>query len=142
MDINQKFMLDGRDVKNVVCANGNRPGFVLKMLIPYYRGVALSMIDDLFVRVNGELFEKEKLIFGVDGFWYTWPQIETVTTFRWEYGTKATVYVPLDGGLTVTPVYHIEVGCGIRMSYGGPVRPCMAWVDVDPCKIQSVEVKL
>ena len=140
MEINQKYMLDAADVKNVVLKDGNRPGFILKMQIPYYRGVALSMIDDLFVKVNGELFEKEKLIFSVDGFQYTWPMIETVTTLRWEFGTKATVYVPLDGGLTVTPVNHIEVGCGIRMSYGGPVRPCVAYVDVDPCKMDKIIV--
>lgn len=140
MEINQKFMLDPNDVKNVVLKDGNRSGFVLKMIIPYYRGVALSMIDDLFVRVNGELFEKERLIFSVDGFRYTWPEIETITTFRWEYGTKAAVYVPLDGGLTVTPICHIEVGCVIRMSYGGPARPCVAYVDIDPCKMDCVQV--
>jgi hypothetical protein len=140
MEINQKYMLDKADVKNVVLKNGNRPGFILKMQIPYYRGVALSMVDDLFVKVNGQLFEKEQLVFSVDGFDYTWPMIETVTTLRWEYGTKATIYVPLDGGLTVTPVNRIEVGCAIRMSYGGPCRPCVAYVDVDPCKMDSITV--
>lgn len=98
------------------------------------------MVDDLYVKVNGQVFEKEKLIFCVDGFRYIWPQIETVTTFRWEYGTKATVFVPMEGGITVTPVYHIEVGCGIRMSYGGPVRPCVAYMDVDACKIERIVV--
>lgn len=140
MDINQKYMLDKDDVKNVVLKNGNRPGFIFKMNIPYYRGVALSMVDELYVKVNGQLFEKEKLIFVVDGFQYTWPMIETVTTLRWEYGTKATVYVPVDGGLTPTPVNHIEVGCAIRMSYGGPARPCVAYMDVDPCKVGSIIV--
>lgn len=140
MDINQKYLLDKADVKNVVLGNGNRPGFIFKMVIPYYRGVALSMIDDLYVRVNGQSFEKEKLIFIVDGFQYTWPMIETVTTFRWEYGQKAVVYVPMEGGITVTPVVHLEVGCAIRMSYGGPCRPCTASIDVDPCKMESIVV--
>lgn len=138
MDINQKYLLDPKDFKNVVLQDGNRPGFEFKMIIPYYRGVELSMIDDLFVIVDGRKIEKEELKFTVDGFSYTWPMIETVTSFRWEYGQKATVYVPYDGGITVTPIVHIEVGCAIRMSYGGPCRPCVAYVDIDPCKMESI----
>ncbi len=138
MDINQKYLLDPADVKNIVTKDGNRPGFVFKMHIPYYRGVALSQIDDLYVKVGGQLFTKEQLKFTIDGFTYTWPMIETVTTMRWEYGTKAEVFVPLDGGITPTPVTHIEVGCGIRVSYGGPCRPCVVYADVDPTKMKHI----
>lgn len=126
MDINQKYLIDIADVKNVLTADGNRPGFEFKMHIPYYRGVALSMVDDLYVKVGGDLFPKERLVFSVDGHSYTWPQIETVTTFRWEYGHKATVFVPLDFGVFGGHSVDLEVGCAIRMSYmGRHARPCV-----------------
>lgn len=139
MDINQKYLIDPKDIKNVVSKDGNRIGFEFKMIIPYYRGVALSMIDDLYVKVGNQLYSKEQLTFTVDGFSYTWPQIETVTTFRWEYGQKATVFVPHQGGLDVSPIQHIEVGCAIRMSYGGRFpAPCIVRLSVDPCKLTAI----
>lgn len=140
MDINQKYMLSPEDIKNVVSKDGNRIGVELKMLIPYYRGVALSMIDDLYVKINGLEFPKERLTFSLDGFTYRWPQIETVTTFRWEYGEKATVFVPLENGIEVTPKNIVEVGCAIRMSYGGRFpRPVVVKVTVDPCQMATVQ---
>ena len=139
MDINQKYMLDPRDIRNVVSSDGNRIGVELKLLIPYYRGVALSMIDDLYVKMDGCEFQKEQLTFSVDGFTYRWPEIETVTDFRWEFGDKATVFVSLPGGLMVTPKCTVEVGCAIRMSYSGrQVRPTVVYATVDPCAMESV----
>ncbi|THF75218.1 C-glycoside deglycosidase beta subunit domain-containing protein [Cohnella fermenti] len=139
MDINQKYMIDPKDIRNVVSRDGNRIGFELQLIIPYYRGAALSMIDELYVKVGAILYPKEQLTFTVDGFSYTWPQIETVTTFRWEYGTKATVFVPQQGGLDVSPIQHIEVGCSIRRSYGGRFpAPVVVKVAVDPCKLKAI----
>lgn len=139
MDLNQKYLIDTNDVKNVVTKDGNRIGFEFKMLIPYYRGVALSMVDDLYVKADEKLFAKETLTFTVDGHSYTWPQIEPVTTLRWEYGAKATVFVPLEGGLMPSPMRRLEVGCAIRMSYGPGPLPCVVRHVVDSCKLATVE---
>ncbi|MBE6954528.1 MAG: hypothetical protein E7449_01275 [Ruminococcaceae bacterium] len=120
MEINQKYMLVPGSFRNVVLEDGNMPGFTFGLRIPYYRGVALSMVDDLWVKYDNLEFPKEKLIFTVGGHSYTWPMIETITTFRWEYAEAATVFVPLEGGFDVGS-HMIEVGCAIRMSYGGRV---------------------
>lgn len=139
MDINQKYLVAPEDVRNVISASGNRIGVEILMKIPYYRGVALSMIDELYVKIDNQMYPKETLTFTVDGFSYRWPAIETVTTFRWEYGEKAKIFVPIEGGLEVTPVRHLEIGCAIRMSYG-PRKPfpCVVKVDVDPCQMGTV----
>lgn len=140
MDINQKYLVEKKDIRNVITADGNRAGFEFQMKIPYYRGVALSMIDDLYVKVGEDKFPKERLTFTVDGHTYTWPQIETVTSFRWEYGKKATIFVPLEFGIFSGRPARVEIGCAIRMSYMGRVqRPCVITLVVDPDEMEVVE---
>ena len=65
MDINMKYMVDKSKIRNVLSRDGNRLGFEFKLKIPYYRGVALSMVDDLFVTVGEDHFPKERLTFTV-----------------------------------------------------------------------------
>ena len=142
MDINMKYLIDTASIRNVLSEDGNRLGFEFKMKIPYYRGVALSMVDDLYVKVGEDLFPKERLVFTVDGHSYTWPQIETVTTFRWEYGQEATVFVPLEFGIFSGRPTRMEVGCAIRMSYmGRRARPCVVSYTVDPDQLETVVYK-
>lgn len=139
MDINMKYMVDKSKIRNVLSRDGNRLGFEFKLKIPYYRGVALSMVDDLFVTVGEDHFPKERLTFTVDGHTYTWPQIETVTTFRWEYGQEATVFVPLEFGIFSVRPTKVEIGCAIRMSYmGRKARPCIVSHIVDPDEMDTV----
>ncbi len=141
MDINQKYMLNPDEVENVVLEDGNRIGFQFTLIIPYYRGVSLSMVNDLFVKVNGYEYPKEVLTLIVDGHSYTWPMIETVATMRWEYGVKATVFVPVENGLD-TGFHRVEVGCSIRMSYGGRwlMQPTIAHMTVDGYNLGAVKV--
>lgn len=139
MDINMKYMIDPADIRNVLAPDGNRLGFEVKLKIPYYRGVALSMVDELYVKVGEDEFPKETLIFTVDGHSYTWPQMETVSTLRWEYGQKATVFVPLEFGIFSGRPQKVEVGCAIRMSYmGRKARPTVASHIVDPDELATV----
>ncbi len=139
MDINMKYLVDKATVRNVLSTDGNRLGFEFKMKIPYYRGVALSMIDDLYVKAGEDMFPKETLSFTLDGHTYTWPQIETVTTFRWEYGQEATVFVPLEFGIFSGRPANVEIGCSIRMSYmGRQARPCVISLIVDPGMMDTV----
>lgn len=134
-----KYLVDKKDIRNVITADGNRPGFEIQLRIPYYRGVALSMIDDLSVTVGMDTFPKEQLVFTVDGHSYTWPQIETVTTLRWEYGQKATVFVPLEFGIFSGRPQKVEIACAIRMSYmGRKARPCVVSHIVDPDEMEVV----
>jgi len=140
MDINQKYLVNPADVKNVIGRDGNRIGVEIEMHIPYYRGIALSLLDDLYVKFNDTVFEKEKLVLTIDGLSYTWPQIETVSTMRWEYGTKAKVFVPADNGFEPTRTVRVELGCAIRISYASRfAQPCVVYFTVDPCNMTTVQ---
>lgn len=83
-----------------VIADARTTGFELKTLIPYYRGVPYSMIHDIRVAVDGVQISRDKIKFSADGEdWFTLDELETVTTYKWEYGQQGIVFVEQDGGL-------------------------------------------
>ncbi len=70
----------------------------MKTLIPYYRGIPLSMIHDVKVSVDGQEVERKDILFTLDNkYFFTLDEMETVTSFKWEYGNEATVIVKKDG---------------------------------------------
>ncbi|MGI6325655.1 MAG: C-glycoside deglycosidase beta subunit domain-containing protein [Saccharofermentanales bacterium] len=117
----EKHMLARDDIQSVV-ENGVGTGFIVKLKIPYYRGVCLSLVEDIQVRFNDRLFTRDQLTFSVSGETFTFKEMETQTTFRWEFGEKATVFVPLPGGIPLG-MHRIEVTVSIRISYMGGTRP-------------------
>lgn len=117
----QKHMIDKNDIQTVM-ENGVGKGFEVKTKIPYYRGVSLSLVEDVRVRFNNTVFTKEQLKFSVGGETFTFDEMATMTTLRWEFGEKATIFVPLLGGFPLG--YHtVEVTIAIRVSYMGGAFP-------------------
>ena len=47
----EKYMVLSADIQSVI-ENGVGTGFEVKIRIPYYRGISLSLIDDLSVPVS------------------------------------------------------------------------------------------
>lgn len=81
-------------------ADGEICGFELKTLIPYYRGIPYSMIHDIRVQVDAKPIDREKIRFSADGQdWFTLGELETVTTYKWEYGQQGIIRVAEPGGL-------------------------------------------
>ena len=82
--------------------DGGVIGYEMRTRIPYYRGIPLSMVHDVEVEVDGAAVPREDIRFTADGgaHWWTLAEMETVTTFRWEYEDEATVRVLAPGGLT------------------------------------------
>ena len=116
-----KYMLSRDDIQSVV-ENGVGKGFSVLLRIPYYRGVCLSLVEDIQVRFNNRLFTRDELTFSVAGESFTFAEMATVTTIRWEFGEKATVFVPLPGGIPLG-LHRVEVSVTIRVSYMGGGRP-------------------
>jgi hypothetical protein len=116
-----KYMVAREDIQSVV-ENGVGTGFTVKLRIPYYRGVCLSLVDDVQVRFNQRVFQKEALSFTVGGETFSFKEMATMTMHRWEFGEKATVFVPLPGGIPLG-LHRIEVTVAIRVSYLGGARP-------------------
>ncbi|MEH7083597.1 DUF6379 domain-containing protein [Neobacillus drentensis] len=86
--------------KNIV-ESGHVTGFELKTNITYYRGIPLSMVNDIGVEFDGEKVAREKIVCSVDEVnWFTLDEMETVTSYKWEYGEPLTIRVLKEGGLS------------------------------------------
>lgn len=111
----EKYVLCNGTLQNVV-ENGETTGFALQIRIPYYRGVPLSMVEDLKVVVDGTEYTGDAIRFTVSGGTFSLAEMPTVTFFRWEFGEKATVSVKKTGGLP-SGEHQVEVYILLRISY-------------------------
>jgi Domain of unknown function (DUF6379) len=91
-------------------------GFAFLGRLPYYRGLGLSMVEDIQITVDGETIAREDVRFSVRGKTYTLDQMETVYDDRWNFGEKAKISALKAGGLT--PGKHtVEFAVRNRISY-------------------------
>ena len=108
-------MICTEQFENVV-ENGVTTGFAFLGRLPYYRGLGLSMIEDIAVTVDGEAIAREDVRFCVRGRSYTLDEMETVYDDRWNFGEKARIRALKPGGLA--PGNHrIEFAVRMRVSY-------------------------
>lgn len=101
--------------ENVV-ENGQTIGFAFLGRLPYYRGLGLSMIEDIQVSVDGEAIPRDDVRFSVRGKTYTLDQMETVYDDRWNFGEKARIIALKPGGLSAGK-HKIEFAVRMRVSY-------------------------
>lgn len=96
--------------------DGRTVGFAFQARLPYYRGIGLSMVEDIGVIIDGEPVARQDIRFSVRGRTWTLDEMETEYTDRWNFGEKALVTVVRDGGLT--PGRHkVQLSERIRVSY-------------------------
>jgi Domain of unknown function (DUF6379) len=91
-------------------------GFAVQARLPYYRGLGLSMIEDIAVTVDGEAIPRKDIRFSVRGNSWTLDEMETEYGDRWNFGEKARVIVNKPGGLAKGE-HEVEVGVRMRISY-------------------------
>lgn len=108
-------MICTEQFENVV-ENGETTGFAFLGRLPYYRGLGLSMIEDIQVTVDGEAIAREDVRFAVRGKTYTLDQMETVYDDRWNFGEKARIIALKPGGLAAGK-HTITFGVRMRVSY-------------------------
>lgn len=101
--------------ENVV-EKGEAVGFAFLGRLPYYRGLGLSMIEDIAVSVDGVAIPRSDVRFCVRGKTYTLDQMETVYDDRWNFGEKARIVALKPGGLAPGP-HKIEFAVRMRISY-------------------------
>ncbi|WNS44001.1 DUF6379 domain-containing protein [Paenibacillus sp. MMS20-IR301] len=93
------YVLTDNSLKNVK-KDGKNTGYEMRTRITYYRGIPLSMVHDIQIEVGGRPVPRESIRFSLDGEQYfTLEEMTTVTSYKWEYGQEAIVYVEQDGGL-------------------------------------------
>lgn len=91
-------------------------GFSFLARLPYYRGLGLSMIEDLAVTVDGEAVPRDAVRLSLRGRSWTLDELESVDDDRWDFGEKARITVTRPGGLT--PGKHrLKLAERLRISY-------------------------
>jgi hypothetical protein len=110
-----RYMICERTVRNVT-QNSRVVGFEFGVRIAYYRGLGLSMVEDLDVTVDGERIPRQQLRFSVAGRSFTLDEMETEYEVRWEFGDIATVTVLKEGGLSAGP-HKLEFTEQLRIAY-------------------------
>ncbi len=110
-----KHMICEDGFENVV-ENGQTIGFAILARLPYYRGLGLSMVEDVSVTVDGEPIPREHIRIALRGRSWTLDEMETEYGDRWNFGEKAKVMALKPGGLA--PGKHrIELSERLRVSY-------------------------
>ena len=99
-----------------VDAEGEITGFRLPIRIPYYRGVVLSLIEEMELTVDGERFPRDAIRFSVRDTTVTLDEAARDGTTRWEFGEWAALEVERPGGLT-TGAHDVELTQQLRISY-------------------------
>lgn len=103
--------------RNVV-ENGTVTGYEMQTYITYYRGIPLSMVNNIRVTADGEEVPRENIRITVDGgeYWFTLDEMKTVVEHKWEFGDPMTVRVIKDGGLSKGN-HEIDLNVIVRTAY-------------------------
>jgi hypothetical protein len=91
-------------------------GFAFQARLPYYRGLGLSMVEDLAVTIDGEAVPREAVLLELRGRRWTLEEMEMEYGDRWNFGEKARVIVCREAPLT-TGKHRIELAERLRISY-------------------------
>lgn len=105
-----------RNTLHNVVDNDDIIGFRFQARLPYYRGLGLSMVEDLAITINGEKIDRQAIRLGLRGREWTLDELETVYDDRWNFGEKATITVHKPGGLTQGK-HQLELAEQLRISY-------------------------
>lgn len=114
-------MFDGNVLKKDsfrnVTEDGKTTGFEVQTNITYYRGIPLSMINNIRIYVDGEEVPREDIRFSVDKEdWFTLDELATVSSYKWEYNVAATVRVLKENGLSKGK-HEIKLNVVTRTAY-------------------------
>jgi hypothetical protein len=101
---------------NVIAETGHIEGFEFKIRIPYYRGVALSVVDHITVKVQREEFTNKDIRFTVEAGSFMMSEMETVADLRWNFDEAATLRVYKPGGLIYLDI-DLDLDIVIRAPY-------------------------
>src|SRR5512137_2434419 len=111
----EKYMICEHDFQNVV--EGDQViGFQFKARLPYYRGLGISMIENLSVMVDAQRFPREALRVTLHGNTYTLDGMEQEYDDRWEFGEEGIVTIHKSGGLA-PGLHKVEMEDTLRISY-------------------------
>ena len=92
-----KYIIDAATVANTGPADAPT-GFSFTTKLGYYRGLGLSMVEDLKVSIDGQDLPRAAITFDEGPGPLTLDAMETAFDRRWPFGAPATITVALTGG--------------------------------------------
>ncbi|MFS0778264.1 DUF6379 domain-containing protein [Neobacillus sp. 3P2-tot-E-2] len=111
----EQYMVCEDGFRNVV-KDGDVVGFEVKLRVPYYRGIALSLINSIDLLVDGVSFSHDDMVFSVETGSFPYNELSTVINNRWEFGEKAILFVKKQGGLA-EGIHKVHAVVNLRISY-------------------------
>ncbi len=110
-----KYIIDAASVRNTGPADAPT-GFAFETKLGYYRGLGLSMVEELNVGIDGEILPRSAIAFDEGPGPLTLDQMETAFDRRWPFGAAATITVAYPGGFP--PGEHVlSLQQKLRISY-------------------------
>lgn len=110
-----QHMLCDDGFQNVV-EGGQATGFALQARLPYYRGLGLSMVEDIAIQIDGETVPREAVRLALRGRTWSLDALETCFDEKWNFGEKAQVLVDRPGGLP-HGTHRVDLAIRYRVSY-------------------------
>lgn len=110
-----KYIIDPASVTNTGPADAPT-GFSFTTKLGYYRGLGLSMVEDLKVSVDGQPLPREAIRFDEGPGPLTLDRMETAFERRWAFGAPATIHVALAGGFPQGE-HRLALQQRLRISY-------------------------
>jgi Domain of unknown function (DUF6379) len=96
-------------------AKNTEKGFQFGARLPYYRGISLSMVEEIVVSIDGETVPKNEVLLEVDGRKYNLEERQNASENRWEMGEVAIISVNKLGGIskgehTLGLLFNLRIG--------------------------------
>lgn len=110
-----KYIIDPASVANTGPADAPT-GFSFATKLGYYRGLGLSMVEDLKVSIDGEALPREAIRFDEGDGPLTLDEMETAFDRRWPFGAPATITVAHPGGFPAGE-HRLALQQRLRISY-------------------------
>lgn len=110
-----KYIIDPASVTNIGPADAPT-GFSFTTKLGYYRGLGLSMVEDLKVSLDGQPLPREAIRFDEGPGPLTLEEMETAFERRWAFGAPATLHVALAGGFPKGE-HRLALQQRLRISY-------------------------
>lgn len=110
-----KYLIDGGSLHNTGPADAPE-GFAFKAKLGYYRGLGLSMIEELAVTIDGEPVPRQAVRFDEGPGPITLDEMATAYDRRWPFGAEATILVAHPGGFP-KGAHDLGLRQKLRVSY-------------------------
>ncbi|MBO0452637.1 C-glycoside deglycosidase beta subunit domain-containing protein [Candidatus Enterococcus murrayae] len=114
----EKECIQSRGFKNIVEDN-EKVGFQFEIRLMYYRGLWLSQIRPISVKIDGEAINQEDILWEIEGEEYTQTEMEKIGDIQWNVLTPAIIRVKKNGGLE-SGYHDLEIDHRFSSSYMPP----------------------